>query len=155
MEKVRPLSLTRILWTDYPSFYASLVPLVAWIIYFAWFPDWNSQGPVIKPEAKSVFLTLIILSTLGGLSVLAYRLWLFLKVFRQGIQVRGKITHFELRRDHGRVNYAYIYDQQEYLSSAIVHRTSQTKELRIGEHVMLVVDHSKPSRAFICDLYTR
>ncbi len=151
----RHLSLPRILWTDYPAFYASLVPVVAWIVYGAWTPDWRGQGPVIRPEARPFFLTLAILASLGGLIVLAYRLWLLFRVFHNGALIKGKISGIELRRDHGRIECVYIYDHQEYFSAAQVHRNAQTRELRKGETVTLIVDRSKPSRAFIRDLYTR
>jgi len=149
-----PLSVTRLIWTDYPAFYASLVPLVAWIIYIAWIPDWRGQGPVVKPEARSLFLTLILLASAGGISVLISRIWLFQRVFRSGALVKGKISQVELRRDHGRVEYAYIFDHKEYFCSVAVHRTAKTKKLEVGEHVVLIVDRAKPSRAFIQDLYS-
>jgi Protein of unknown function (DUF3592) len=153
-QEKRRLSLKQILWTDYPAFYASLVPLAAWIVYLAWAPDWRGDGPIIRPEARSFFLTLVILASVGGLIVLAYRLWLISSTFRKGVQLRGKISKIELRRDHGRIEYVYIFDQKEYFSSTSVHRNAKTKELKAGTPVTLVVDQSKPSRAFIRDLYT-
>ena len=151
----RRLSFKRILWTDYSAFYASLVPFTAWIVYLAWAPDWRGRGPVIKPEARAFFLTMILLATIAGLSVLAFRLRLLYRVFQTGAQVRGKISRIELKRDHGRVEYAYIFDHQEYFSSSTVHRNAQTRALKGGETVILVVYRSKPARAFIRDLYIR
>ena len=149
-----PLSVTRLIWTDYPAFYSSLVPLVAWIIYVAWIPDWRGQGPVVKPEARDLFLTLIVLATAGGTSVLFSRILLFQRVFKSGALVKGKISQINFRRDHGRVEYAYIFDHKEYFCSVAVHPTAQTKQLADGEHVVLVVDRAKPWRAFIRDLYS-
>jgi hypothetical protein len=154
-QEKRRLSLKRILWTDYPAFYASLVPLVAWTVVLAWVPDWRGEGPIIHPEARPFFLTLAILATAGGLIVLAYRLWLLYTTFGRGVELRGKISKIEHRRDHGRIECVYIYEQKEYFSMSTVHRNSQTKDLKAGTPIMLVVDHSKPSRAFIRDLYTK
>jgi hypothetical protein len=147
------LSILRILWTDYPAFYASLVPLVAWIVYLAWTPDWRGNGPMITPGARPFFLIMAILATCGSLSVLVWRVRLLVKTFRYGAQVRGKISKVELKRDHGRVEYTYIFDHQEYFSGTDVHRNARTKVLRVGDQVMLVVDRQKPSRAFIRHLY--
>ncbi len=155
MEQERRISILKIMWTDYPAFYASLVPAAAWIIYFAWFPNWGSREAVISPSARPIYMTLILLATACGTTVLAGRVWLIMSVFHNGLQVRGKISQIELRRDHGRVHYAYIYEHKEYFSSAAIHRNAETKALRNGEHVMLIVDRSKPARAFIRDLYTR
>jgi hypothetical protein len=152
--KKRRLSLSRILWTDYPAFYAALVPLVAWIVYLAWTPDWRGQGPVITTEAHPLFLGIALMATGIGAAMLLYRLWIIFKTFRNGSEVKGKISTIELRRDRGRVEYVYIFDHKEYFSGTQIHRNAQTKALKAGDHVTLVVDPSKPSRAFIRDLYT-
>jgi len=149
------LSLLRILWTDYPAFYAASTPIVALIVYLAWTPDWRGHGAVISPEARPFFTTLAILAASGGLLVLAWRLLLFYKVFRRGIQIKGKISKAELKRDRGRVEYTYIFEHKEYFSGAEIHRNAQTKQLKVGDHVILMVDPLNPMHAFIRDLYTR
>ena len=146
-------SLRRIIWTDYPAFYASLVPVVSWIVLLAWLPDWRGDGPVISPEARPFFLTLATLATCVGLCVLVWRVWLVFKLFSKGLQVRGKISSVEIRRDRGWVKFFYIYDHKEYNSQTEVHRNAQTKKLKAGDLVVLVVDRVKPERAFIRDLY--
>ena len=150
----RRISLLRILWTDYPAFYSALVPAVAWVVYLAWTPDWRGAGPVITKQAHPIFLTLALIATAGGLSFLLIRLWTLFRVFRTGAEVKGKISSVEIKRDHGRVEYVYIFEHQEYFSGAEVHRNAETRALKVGDHVTLVVDRTKPRRAFIRDLYT-
>lgn len=149
------ISLKQLVWTDYPAFYAFLIPLVSWIIILAWAPDWRGDGPIIKPEARPIFLGLAFLATIISLGVLALRIRLFFRVFRDGKQVHGKILQVEIRRDHGRVEYTYIYNHKEYFSRAEVHRNAETKALKNGDQVLLLVDPNKPSRAFIRDLYVQ
>jgi len=148
------LSVRRIIWSDYPAFYASLVPPVAWVVYLAWAPDWRGAGSVLTAEAQPIYLALTVLATIGGAGVLAYRLWLFFRLFRSGESVRGKISSVQLRRDRGRVEYSYIFNHQEYISGAQVHRNARTKALKSGELVNLIVDPANPRRAFILHLYT-
>jgi len=150
---VRKPALRRIIWTDYPAFYASLVPVVSWIVLLAWLPDWRGDGPVISPEALPFFLTLAAIATVAGLGVLIWRVWLVYKLFRKGVQVRGKISSVEIRRDRGWVGFFYIFDHKEYTSRIEVHRNTQTKGLKAGDLVVLVVDRANPKRAFIRDLY--
>jgi hypothetical protein len=87
------------------------------------------------------------------MGVLAWRVGLLWRAFRNGTQVRGKILSVYLRRDRGRVEYTYIFDNQEFKSGAAVHRTKQTKALKQGDRVILMVDRANPKRAFIRDLY--
>ena len=150
---VRKPALRRIIWTDYPAFYASLVPVVSWIVLLAWLPDWRGDGPVISSEARPFFLTLAAIATVAGLGVLIWRVWLVYKLFRKGVQVRGKISSVEIRRDRGWVGFFYIFDHKEYTSRIEVHRNTQTKGLKAGDLVVLVVDRANPKRAFIRDLY--
>ncbi len=149
----RKPSLRRILWTDYPAFYASLVPVVSWIVLLAWLPDWRGDGPVISPGARPFFLSLAALATVAGLIVLVWRVRLVYQLFGRGLLVRGKISSVEIRRDHGWVEFCYIFDHQEYTSRIEVHRNAQTKGLKAGDLVVLVVDRNHPKRAFIRDLY--
>jgi hypothetical protein len=51
------------------------------------------------------------------------------------------------------VEYTYIYASQEFKSGVEIHRTKQTKALKTGDRVILMVDRSNPKRAFIRDLY--
>jgi hypothetical protein len=146
-------SLFQIIWTDYPAFLACAVAIVAWIVYFAWIPDWRGRGPVIPPSVAPFYLTLAIVATVVGLGVLVWRIGLLWRAFRSGMQVRGKISSVYLRRDRGRVEYTYIYASQEFKSGVEIHRTKQTKALKTGDRVILMVDRSNPKRAFIRDLY--
>jgi Protein of unknown function (DUF3592) len=146
-------ALRRIIWTDYPAFYASLIPVVSWIVLLAWLPDWRGDGPIISPQARPFYLTLATLATAAGLGVLIWRVWLVHMLFRKGVQVRGKISSVSIRRDHGWVDFFYIFDHKEFTSRIEVHRNSQTKGLKVGDLVILVVDRSNPKRAFIRDLY--
>jgi Protein of unknown function (DUF3592) len=153
LQPLRKPSLRRIIWTDYPASYASLVPVVSWIVLLAWLPDWRGDGPIISPIARPFFLALAAIATLAGLAVLVWRVWLVFKLFGKGLQVRGKISSVEIRRDHGWVEFCYIFDHKEYTSRTEVHRNAQTKGLKAGDLVVLVVDRANPQRAFIRDLY--
>ena len=156
MKPSRPKpSLLRILWTDYPAFYGWLVVVVVWIVYAAWAPAWSSSGAVIKPQAQPFFLAGAVVVSAVGLCLTSWRSWLIFKTFRFGMEIKGKITHFELKRDRGRVEYVYIFDHKEHFSGVGVHRNARTKAIKSGDHVILVVDRSKPTRAYIRDLYTR
>jgi hypothetical protein len=149
----RKASLWRVIWTDYPAFYAALAPVVSWIVLLAWLPDWRGEGSVISASARPFFITLAVIVSMVGLCVLFWRLWLVFSLLRRGALVRGKISSVEIRRDRGWIEFFYIFEHKEYTSRIEVHRNAQTKELRAGENVLLVVDRARPQRAFIRDLY--
>jgi len=93
------------------------------------------------------------LSSFLGMGVLIWRVVLLRAIFSNGAQVRGRITSFSLRRDRGQVKYTFIFNHEEHLSGAGVHRNKQTMALKVGNPVILMVDRSNPKRAFIRDLY--
>jgi hypothetical protein len=148
-------SITKTLWTDYPSFiYTSLIVAV-WIVYIAWVPGWRKDGPIIRPELSPYALVIAILISLLGICVVAYRFHLLRGIFKNGVEVRGKITKISLPRDRGRVNYSFYYKNQEFSSYAPIHRNKQTLSLKEGDRVILVIDPEHPPRAFIRDLYIK
>jgi hypothetical protein len=148
-------SVRRILWTDYPAFIATAIPIVAWIVCLAWAIDWRGDGPVLLPAWIPVYLAAAAICTVAGVGVVIWRIWLFHRLFRLGTQVRGKISVFKLRNDRGRVEYTYIFNRKEYNSGAHLHRNRQTKALRVGDAVTLMIDPGSPQRAYILDLYRR
>ncbi len=147
-------SIRQILWTDYTAFFVALIPIVIWIVFLAWVPDWRRDNhPVISPQLRPFVLYFNLVLTVVTLVILFRRVRLLLKVFRDGAQVRGRITSFSMRRDRGQVEYIYIFDRDEYRSGVAVHRNKQTLALKVGDRVILMVDPDRPQRAFIRDLY--
>jgi hypothetical protein len=146
-------SITRIIWTDYTAFLATIFPVVIWIVYLAWVPDWRGDGPVIPAWMVSYVLVFSLLVTLGGALILAWRVWLINSAFRNGSVVSGRIAAVSLKRDRGRLEYTYTFKKKFYQSGVAIHRNAQTKELRAGEKIILLVDPKQPTRAFMRDLY--
>jgi len=153
-KKYQP-SISQIIWTDYTAFYAALVPIVVWVVFLAWVPAWRKDGPIIKTEIAPYFAILCALLTTIALGIVAARIRMLHKIFQDGMQINGRILNVTMRRDRGRVEYTYIHNREEYQAKVSVHRNKQTLALRKGERVILLVDRSKPKRAFIRDLYVK
>jgi hypothetical protein len=133
-------SVIQIIWTDYFAFILALLPVCIWsVVLLIW-----------KAE---IYLKIGALGTLIVLGLLAWRVLLFRKVFREGKSVLGRVSSAYINRDRGRVEYTYSYLGKFYKSGVSVHRNSRTKALKEGEGVILVVDQRKPDRAFIRSLY--
>lgn len=133
-------SIIWIIWTDYYAFISAFIPLCIWaVVLFLW----NGQ----------LFIELGALGTVIVSGVVAWRVLLLRKVFREGKTVPGRITSAYLVRDRGRVEYTYAYQGKYYKSGVSIHRNRRTKALREGIGVILMVDARKPERAFIRSLY--
>jgi hypothetical protein len=74
-------------------------------------------------------------------------------MFCHGQEVAGRIASVVINRDRGRVEYTYTYKRKRYKTVAAVHRNKQTKALKAGEAVVLMVDQKNPERAFIRNIY--
>lgn len=149
-------SIRQILWTDYTAFFTALIPIVAWIVFLAWAPDWRRDGqPILNPQLLPFALFVNLALTLAPLVILIRRIGLFFRVFRDGSQVRGRIAEISIQRDRGRVEYTYLFGKEEYRSSATIHRNKQTLALKKGDRVVLLVDPKNPEMALIRDLYVQ
>jgi hypothetical protein len=148
-------SLKKILWTDYPAFIYTSFAIASWIVYLAWVPSWRKSGPIISAELSPYALLIAIFISLLALGVVAYRLRLIKTIFKNGVEVRGKITEITLPRDRGKVHYSFYYNNKEFNSYAPIHRNKQTLDLKNGDRVILIIDPEQPVRAFIRDLYLK
>ena len=150
---LRGPSITRIIWTDYIAFLATISPIAIWIVHLAWVPDWRGEGPVIPTWMAPYILVLSLAVTFGSALILAWRVLLIKTAFRSGSVASGRITAVSLKRDRGRLEYTYSLEGKTYQSGVSIHRNARTKELRAGEKIILLVDRKKPKRAFMRDLY--
>jgi hypothetical protein len=153
-EPVSLPSMRGILWTDYGAFISAVLLIMIWVVYLAWVPSWRADGPIVSPFLAPYYLVLCLLVSVVCLGILGYRVLLLRRVFRLGEQVRGRITSIEMQRDRGRVEYVFRLKGEERRARAFIHRTKQTLAIKNGDRVILLVDPSRPERAFIRDLYS-
>jgi hypothetical protein len=146
-------SLGRIIWTDYTAFLSVIWPIAVWVVYIAWVPDWWGRKSLVSPWISPYLLYLAVAITLVGLGLLVWRVYLIWSMFRHGQEVAGRIASVVINRDRGRVEYTYTYKRKRYKTVAAVHRNKQTKALKSGEAVVLMVDQKNPERAFIRNIY--
>lgn len=140
------LSLRRILINDYLAFLGWAIPLMLWIVYLI-------SVFVGRYGATSFFSYLALAATLAGPIVLLLRVIYFRWMFAQGIEAPGKISEVSFTQDRGRVIYNYIHAGAEYRSANTLHRSADTRALRTGQNVTIMVDPRDPKRGLVKDLY--
>jgi hypothetical protein len=140
-------SLGKIITVDYAAFAAFIFPLLLWVIYGVLY---------FYREVKPTDLTLpavYAVLTLLSAAVVAWRVRLINQIFDKGVEAKGTISHVAFFRDRGRLEYTYFYMGQKYKSGNAVHRVKKTRDIQVGEQVVVLLDPDKPERAFIRDLY--
>lgn len=144
----RQPSRIKIITIDYAAFLSALFPPISWGFYLIL----RLMG---EPMAQAPFLPAIFgVITVLGIGVLAWRIQLINTVFTDGIEASATISRISFFRDRGRVDYYYLYQNQKYSSGAAVMKVKRTRDLNIGDQVIVVVDRNQPKRAFIRDLYS-
>ena len=107
-----------------------------------------------EPRARLLFLNLFLGGLVIGVPLAIWRIRTVQKIFSNGIEVTGQIKDIFFHRDRGTVQYAYTYQGQEILSGNAIMKTGQTKKLRPGDQLVLLINPDQPKRALIRDLYT-
>jgi hypothetical protein len=74
-------------------------------------------------------------------------------VFEKGVEIKGTIVNMYIFRGSGYISFEYQYQQQKYRSTDSVNRNRRTRDITVGQEVMLFVNPEKPTKAFIRDLY--
>jgi hypothetical protein len=150
------LSVGRILKRDWPCFGCLIFIVVWWVMAIGgyvlaalWYPD-DTDGWLFAHIMGVGGLG--VTAVLGG--VIARRIHIIRRVFRQGEAVRGEIlTVGENSESVGYAVVAYQYQGRQYLVNNVTEGAVGRGGLTPGASVDLVVDPGKPSRAFIAKLY--
>jgi|WetSurMetagenome_2_1015567.scaffolds.fasta_scaffold102136_2 hypothetical protein len=144
----RQVSIWKIIWTDYLAFVCASVPILLWVLYF--FLVVIGKAIPVRPQNLIVFTILSVVLFF----VLLLRLQLIISVFNYGIDVKATITQVSFFRDRGTIAYVYDYHDQRYQSSAPVMKNQTTRNLFVGQSVIVMIDRNNPKRAFIRELYS-
>jgi hypothetical protein len=154
---MRP-SITKIIWSDFASLSCLVIPAVVLAIaiedrFIGVLAPILSRGRAGTGHSHVFFFSLA--PWIAGLSLLllALRLGVFFKCFSRGTVVPGVIMAVPVIKDRGTLRYAYLFDDQELQRANFVHRSAAVKRLCPGDHVDVVVQRDKPSRAFVKQLY--
>ena len=75
------------------------------------------------------------------------------RVVEYGPACDGTVTGIWFTKDRGRVEYEYQFEGQTYQAGNAIMKNRQTEAIRQGDRVELIIDPSRPSRAFLASLY--
>lgn len=160
LQKQYQLSLSRILWLDYPAFNAVLFPVVLWVItgFLAIF-DYRGLGQTDQAGAfsgttQALFYVALFLSLIC-VPLVILRLKIFWAIWKEGIEVPGKITQTVFLRDRGQIYFTYRHKQYEYKARIVVHKTRQSTAVKKEDQVILVISPKDPKQVFIRDFYLK
>lgn len=151
-------SFFRLIQVDYPSVIAISFPVMLWILFLILY----IVGLFLGKPALGMLTQISLVSGLfyGGFllslftaPILIFRYRLFRGIFAEGEEVQGVIHGVGFFRDRGTIELSYTYNGQEYLSRSAVQKMDQTEKLKPGKTVDIMIDRTKPSRAFLKDLY--
>ena len=138
-------SLFRIISIDYLSLLSVLFPVVFWI--------YSAYCFFTQDDSLQLFVLLSIGLSVVGIPLLFWRYRLISAVFDDGVETQGTITGIRFFRGRGRVDYAYSFQGQKYVSGNSVNRTKSTRALRDGQQVTILIDRNDPKRAFVKEIY--
>ncbi len=144
MPNQRP-ALFRVISVDYLCLLSVLFPVVFWIYSVYCF--------YTKNDSSQLFVLLSTGLSLVGIPLLFWRYRLISAVFDDGIETQGTITGVRFFRGRGRVDYAYSFQGQKFVSGNSVNRTKSTSALRDGQQVTILMDRNDPQRAFVKEIY--
>ena len=142
-------SLLKILKIDYLAFLGLWFPIIIWAIYIVLLLLNKTN-----PSDTGLLIAYAVITVLGIL-VLGWRIQLYYSVFDDGIEAMATISNISFFRDRGRIDYAYLFQGQKFMSGNAVMKTKETRSIQIGDQVVLVVDRNHPKRAFIRDLFLK
>lgn len=130
-----------------------MIIVVAWTMTIKGIVTGRLQGGVVGPKGK---LTLVVISIVLSILCVGFGVKRILDVKRIlgiGPVVMGRIQNVHFVHDRGRVEYTYEHAGEAYESGTGIWKNRETKKLKTGDEIELIVDPDKPSRALVASLY--
>jgi hypothetical protein len=145
MNTNKPPSLLKILQTDYYTFLSFLFLLILWIVYalFQIFDFESPPGAIYVAVALSTF----------SLAIMVWRYQIIQALFSNGTLVSATVTDLWFYRGRGRIDFAFNFRGHEYLSGNDVVPSINTRAMRVGDRINVLIDPENPLRAIIQVLY--
>lgn len=150
------LSFGRVLRRDWPSFGLSVFLSFVWgfaitgyVVAAIWYPL-DAEGWVL---VRLLGLSALGITVLCG-TVIVWRIHRIRQVFARGEVVRGQVR--SIGENSEQIAYAviaYEYLGREYVVNNVTEGVGGRRQFTPNEAVDIVVDPSKPSRAFIAKLF--
>jgi hypothetical protein len=156
----RPTSVGRILKNDYGSLLMLIAIGVAWllVLFAARFGFLaNRRGDVTQTDpaqVRSLVIMAVVVTVVFGFFA-PRRIARIRRVIADGPACDGTVTRINFVKDRGRVEYEYQFNGETYEAGNAIWKNRETEAIRPGQRVELIVDPSRPSRAFLASLYVK
>ena len=145
MNNNNPPSIFKIIQTDYYTFLAILFLLILWSFFVL------SQLFDLANPNGSVYIVLALSALSAG--VILWRYQSIHMLFLNGLDVPGIVTEIWFYRGRGRINYTYHYRGHEYLSGDDIMPTAESRSIRNGDRITILMDANNPNRTIVKGLY--
>ena len=102
-----------------------------------------------------IFCSLAFVIAINGISLFFHwrKFQILIPIFMGGSEMIGQVVDVHFSRGRGYITYEYEYQQGKYRFTDTINQNERTKEITIGQKIVLYVNQEKPAQAFIRDLY--
>ena len=108
---------------------------------------------ILRFESPSGAIYVALTLSIVALAIIIWRYQLIISRFSQGSPVPATITEIWFFRGRGRINYTFTYRGHEFITGDDVVPTRNSRSLRTGDRVTVMLDPDNPERAIISDIY--
>ncbi|MDR3575793.1 MAG: hypothetical protein P4L50_18180 [Anaerolineaceae bacterium] len=145
-------SVFRIIRRDYLAITLAWVPVTMWLLYGVVYllPALLDHQPV---SANGFLILILVGLTLYSWLALAWRITNIRAVFSAGIHVQGIITGLWFFRNRGQMCFSYKYQGIIHDAKMTLVKGPQTRTLKEGASLDLLVDPDNSERTFLQDLF--
>jgi len=88
-----------------------------------------------------------------GIALFVSRVVIISRVFEAGMEETATISNTGFFRGRGTIRYTYSFQGEKYDSYNQVSSSRRTRAVMVGQELTVLVDQTKPKRAFIKKLY--
>jgi hypothetical protein len=150
--------VTDIIKEDYISKLTLIIPLAIWIlllitVLYPYMPEYFKRLSPLNHHDTQYYLPFAFTVTIVSIPIFILRIYSMMHIFKNGIEVKGRITFFWRKRDRGHIIYSYHYNDQTYEKGHALRVNEKMENLKKGDEIIIVVNKKIPKQSLIRDRY--
>ena len=150
--------VTKIIKIDFLASISFIFPIIVFLMalfieIFGFFPDLKHGRESLDSTAIPFFIKFGIIALVIGVAIIFWRVYRIKKLFNNGSEVHGTVDSIGFERGRGRINYSYKYKDKFYFSWSAIMKAKETKHLKTGDKINILVNPSKPNNSIVKDFF--
>lgn len=135
-----------------------IIPAAIWLlllitVLYPYMPEHFQRISPLNHHDTPYYLPFALIMTAVSIPIFVLRVYSMMRLFANGIEVKGRVTFFWRKKDRGHIIYSYRFNDQTYEKGHALRLNRKMENLKKGDEIAIIVNKKMPKQALIRDRY--